>query len=171
MRGWQIRKRNADLERELRADLELEEEEQRERGLPPEEAAYAARRAFGNFSLIREQTHEAWGWAPIERFWQDMLHALRSTRRAPLLSIVAVLALALGIGLNAGVFTLLNSLFLKPPSLKAAHSFVQVYPRYAGWFMREDQYSSFTTEDYEAIHSRSKTLEDVSAWQVSSPTL
>jgi Transposase DDE domain len=96
MRWWQIRKRNADLERELRSDLELEEEEQRERGVPPKEAAYAARCAFGNISLIREQTHEAWGLAPIERFWQDLLHALRSARREPLHSIVAVLALAFG---------------------------------------------------------------------------
>jgi predicted permease len=171
MRWWQIRNRNADLERELRSDLELEEEEQRERGVPPEEAAYAARRAFGNFSLIREQTHEAWGVASAERFWQDILHALRAARRTPFLSAVAVLALAFGIGLNAGVFTLLNSLFLEPPTLKDQHSFVQVYPRYTGWFMREDQYSSFTTEDYDAIRSRSKALEDVAAWQVSSPTL
>jgi hypothetical protein len=48
MRWWQIGKRNADLERELRADLDLEEEEQRERGVPAEEASYAARRALGN---------------------------------------------------------------------------------------------------------------------------
>ncbi|MBS1801238.1 MAG: ABC transporter permease [Acidobacteria bacterium] len=171
MRWWQINKRNADLERELRADLELEEEEQCERGMPPDEAVHAARRAFGNIALIREQTHEAWGWAPVERFWHDILHALRSARRAPLLSAVAILALAFGIGLNAGVFTLLNSLFLLPPTLKDAHSFVQVYPRYTGWFMREDQYSSFTTEDYDSMRSRSKALEDIAAWQVSSPTL
>lgn len=171
MRWWQIGKRNADLERELRSDLELEEEEQRARGVPPEEAASAARRAFGNISLIREQTHEAWGLVPVERFWHDILHALRAARRTPLLSTVAVLALAFGIGLNAGVFTLLNSLFLEPPTLKDPHSFVQVYPRYTGWFMREDQYSSFTTEDYDAMRSRSKALEDIAAWQVSSPTL
>jgi hypothetical protein len=139
--------------------------------VPAEEAAYAARRAFGNISLIREQTHEAWGVAPIERFWQDILHAMRAARRTPLLSGVAILALAFGIGLNAGVFTLLNSLFLEPPTLKDANSFVQVYPRYTGWFMREDQYSSFTTEDYDAMRDRSKALEEIAAWQVSSPTL
>ena len=83
MRWWQIWKRNADLERELRSDLELEEEEQRERGVPSEEVPYAARRAFGNIALIREQTHEVWGWASVERFWQDILYALRSARRAP----------------------------------------------------------------------------------------
>ena len=67
MRWWQLKKRDADLARELQSDLELEEEEQREKGMPPEEAHFAARRALGNAALIREHTHEAWGWAPWER--------------------------------------------------------------------------------------------------------
>jgi hypothetical protein len=60
MKWWQLKKRDADLERELRSDLELKEE-QRESGVSPEEARYAARRAFGNTAVIKEQTHEAWG--------------------------------------------------------------------------------------------------------------
>lgn len=171
MRWWQIRKRNADLEREMRADLELEEEEQREHGAPPEEAHYAARRAFGNTALIRDQAHEAWGWARVERFWQDVVYAFRSTRRAPLLSIVAVVALAIGIGLNAGVFALLNSLFLQPPTLIDPENFVQVYPQYEGWSTRANQYSSFTTEDYDAIRNRTRALTDVAAWGASSVVL
>ena len=91
-----------DLERELWSDLEFEEEEQREKGLSPEEARYAAPRAFGNPTLIREQTHEAWGWATLERLCQHLFYTIRSTRRAPLLSFIAVVALSLGIGLNAG---------------------------------------------------------------------
>jgi len=63
---------------------------------------------------------------------KDFLYAIRSARRAQLLSIIAVLALSLGIGLNAGVFTLLNALFLSPPTHKDPSSFVQVYPRYEG---------------------------------------
>lgn len=103
--------------------------------------------------------------------WHDLLYALRSARRAPLLSTVAILALATGIGLNAGVFTLLNSLFLQPPTLKDPASFVQVFPRYTGWSTRASQYSSFTTEDFEAIRSHSRALEDAAAWQVSSAVL
>jgi len=72
MRWWQIRKRNEDLERELSSDLEMEEEEQRENGASSEEARYAALRALGNLALIRERTHEAWGWTPVERLWQDV---------------------------------------------------------------------------------------------------
>jgi len=73
---WQLHKSETDLERELRSDLELEEEEQRESGLPPEEASHAARRAFGNDVLIKEQTREAWGWVPFERVSQDVRYAM-----------------------------------------------------------------------------------------------
>jgi hypothetical protein len=78
-----MKKRDAHLERELRSDLELEEEEQRDNGKSPEEARYAAQCAFGNLTLIREQTREAWGWAPFERFWQDVRYALRVNEGQP----------------------------------------------------------------------------------------
>ena len=93
MRRWQIGKRDADLEREINSDLELEEEEQRERGLSPEEARLAALRAFGNPTLIREQTHLAWGWEWLESFLKDIAYGLRSLLRSPALTAVA-LALA-----------------------------------------------------------------------------
>ena len=83
MKWWQIKKRAADLERELRSDLDLEEEEQRENGLPPEEARHAARRALGNTTLISEQTHEAWGWAGLERLCLDVRYAIRQLLRSP----------------------------------------------------------------------------------------
>lgn len=102
---------------------------------------------------------------------QDLLYAIRSARRAPLLSIVAIVALSLGIGLNAGMFTLLNTMFLNSPVERDSASFVQVYPRYEGWFTGAGQYSSFTTEDFDAIRAHATNLEDVAAWQPSSAVL
>jgi len=69
---WQTKKRDADLERELRSDLELEEEEQRDSGISGEEARYAALRAFGNPTLIREQTRAIWSWNWLESLARDL---------------------------------------------------------------------------------------------------
>ncbi len=113
MRWWQIRKRDADLERELNSDLELEEEEQRERGLSPEEAHRAALRAFGNPTLIREQSHLAWGWEWLESFLKDVAYGMRSLLRSPALTAVALLSLGLGIGANTAIFSFLDSILLR----------------------------------------------------------
>lgn len=76
-----------------------------------------------------------------------------------------MLALALGIGLNTGVFTMLNAMFLRAPTLVDPASFIQICPRYTGWFTGADQTASFTTEDFEAIRSRSLALDELSAWR------
>src|SRR5579863_500907 len=96
---WQIRKRDYDLERELATDLDLEEQEQRENGVASEQARYAARRALGSTTLIREQAHEAWGWATAERLGQDLRFGLRQLTRNPGFTAVAVMTLAMGIAI------------------------------------------------------------------------
>ncbi|HEX4029177.1 MAG TPA: ABC transporter permease [Terracidiphilus sp.] len=133
MRWWQIRKRDADLERELCSDLDLEEEEQRENGLPPEAARYAARQALGNTTLIREHAHEAWGWATFERVSQDIHIALRQLLRSPGFAAVAVVTLALGIGATTAIFTLVYDVMLRPLPFTEADRLVTVEEKVAEW--------------------------------------
>src|SRR5580692_7018940 len=129
MRWWRIKERDADLERELRSDLELEEEEQRESGVPPEEARNAARRAFGNTTLIHERTHETWGWGAVEHLCQDVRYALRQLKRYPGFTAVVVLVLGVGIGANCAVFSFVDSVFLRPLPVPHPESLVRIYAR------------------------------------------
>ena len=129
MRWWQINKRDADLERELRVDLELEEEEQRENGVSPEESRYAARRAFGNATLLRERTHEAWGWAPFERLWQDLRYAVRQLKRYPGFTTVVVIVLAVGIGANCAIFSFVDAVFFRPLPVPHPDRLLRIYAR------------------------------------------
>jgi putative ABC transport system permease protein len=111
---WQNKKRNEDLERELRSDLELEEEEQRKAGISKKEAHYAALRAFGNLTLIREQTLAIWWWNWLESLARDLRFSLRTLRRTPGFSVIAILVMALGIGANVALFTVVRGVLLKP---------------------------------------------------------
>src|ERR1700722_4798817 len=114
MQWWRSKKRDADLERELLSDLECEEEEQRERGLPANEARFAARRAFGNATLIREQTRAAWGWGWLEHLVRDVNYGTRTLLRSPEFAIVSVLVMALGIGATTSLFTMVRAVLLRP---------------------------------------------------------
>ena len=124
---WQAKKRDADLERELRSDLELEEEEQRERGISQEEARYAALRAFGNPTLIREQTLAVWSWNWLESLARDMRFSLRALRRTPGFTVIAILVMALGIGANVALFTVVRGVLLKPLPFHDPDRLVMLY--------------------------------------------
>jgi predicted permease len=127
MKWWQIGKRDADLERELRSDLQLEEEEQREHGIAPEEARYAALRAFGNPSVISEQTREVWSWDRLETLLRHLRISIRTLARQPGFSAVAMLVIAVGMGATISLFTVVWSVLLKPLPFDHPEQLVRLY--------------------------------------------
>jgi putative ABC transport system permease protein len=131
---WRRRNRDADVERELEAHLELESEEQRDSGVPLEEARYAARRAFGNRTRVQEDVRETWSAIWLERFARDVQYAARSLRKSPGFAAVAILTLALGIGANTAIFSAIDALMLRPLPFTAAGQLVRIYSIQKGMF-------------------------------------
>ena len=103
-----------DLAAEMREHIDEKTEQFVREGMSREEAARAARRAFGNATLIEERGREAWQWPRLETFVADAKFALRQLRRSPGFAITAILTLALGIGANTAIFTLIDSIMLRP---------------------------------------------------------
>ncbi len=104
----------AQLDDELRFHLERQMAENRAAGMSPEEARQAALRAFGNPALLREQTRNMWSWHGIEQVLRDVRYGFRTLRRTPGFTAIAVIVIALGIGANVALFTVVRSVLLKP---------------------------------------------------------
>src|SRR2546425_303828 len=116
-----------ELEDEMRLHREMKEREFVEAGVSREEAHYAARRRFGNATLLKESSRSAWGWTWLEDTVQDVRYAFRSLRRNPGFVSVVVFSLALGIGANSTIFSVMNALLYRPLPYHGADRLVAIW--------------------------------------------
>jgi predicted permease len=144
---WHIfggRKREAELDEELQAHIDIEAAQLEAEGLNREEAARRARHAFGSRAFVAEQTRDSWGARWLTGLRQDLEHAWRSGRRTPVFGAAVVVSLALGISAATMVFSVADTVYLRPLPYPAPHELMFVAmrlfnlemvlsPDYAAW--------------------------------------
>jgi predicted permease len=166
------------LDEEIRAHLDLEIAENIEAGMTAEEARRAALRAFGSVGRAHEEARAAWRFPALDALAQDSVLAIRLLRRTPMVSAVAVLSLAIGIGANTAIFTLTRALLFRPLAVADPASLV-LFAWSSGENVLPPMISGFTTTDprtsefvcnafpfdfYEEARARSQTLTDLIAF-------
>ena len=132
-RLFRRRQLEIELDEELRTHLNMATAERVDRGESPATATAAARREFGNRALIRETTRQMWGWTRLEPALRDMKFALRQLRRNPGFTAVAILSLALGIGANTAIFSMVKAMLLAPFPYPEGDRLVMVWEDVPRW--------------------------------------
>ena len=160
------KKLDHDLEDELAFHLAMREAKNSARGIDGEEARYAARRQFGNVTRIKEACREAWSFVSLETTWRDLRYGARALAKNPGFTMVAVLAIALGIGVNTGIFSVLNGVALKLLPVPRAEQIVSVDQTIHGK-VRRDVYGEpglFSYAEYKNYRANNHVFSGVLAY-------
>lgn len=161
MKWWSRKQREEDLDRELRSDLELETEELQELGLSTQEARYAARRAFGNPTYVKEEVRDMWRCTALEQILQDTRYAVRTLRKSAGFTITAVAVLALAIGANTAMFSVLNTVLLRPLPYRSPEQLAMLWTEDPTQKLREGRSALWDVEQW---RSQSQSFADMATF-------
>jgi predicted permease len=157
------RRHDQDLDEEIQSHLAMATSDRIQRGEEPHAAELAARRELGNRTLIQEITREMWGCNSIERLWQDVRYSFRGMRRSPGFTAVVILSLALGIGANTAIFSLINVLMLRLLPVQEPNQLVEFLNQYPG----DPFLNAFSWQSYEHFRNNNHVFSGVTADQPS----
>lgn len=132
-----------ELDADIRDHIERETQDNIERGMPPEEARYAATRKFGNVTRIKEETWEVWSFVWLEHLWQDIRFGLRVFAKDPRFSVLAVLGLGLGLGTSTAIFALINATMGNRAAVQDRAAYVGLYGSINGRAGYELSYAAY----------------------------
>jgi predicted permease len=153
--------REDDLDEELRADLDMEIEERRQSGMSRADAEASARRDFGSLTVIKEATREMWAWRGLERVAQDLRYALRLLRRNPAFTLAVILSIALGVGAETAVFSVVNAVVLRPLAFPNPDRLVAIAEHPSGG--TEDR-ATVSGPDFADLHDQNTSFEHLAAF-------
>ncbi len=154
------RKKEERLDEEIRHHLEAEARDRQDEGMSGDQARNAALRDFGNVGLVRETTREVWGWTWLERLAQDVRFGLRMMRRNAGVSALAVASLAIGIGANTTVYSIVRAVLSAPPAVPDASRVVNIHGREAG----ESKLLPVNYPDWLAFRAANTVFSSLCAW-------